>query len=278
MTEAQGIPADWTPPVGPLGDLTAAAGVRAKELGTVRRRLERIVEALPPVVGFAAALRSGPMVGVIAEIKRQSPSKGILDASLDAAARAAYYVDGGAAALSILTEPTRFGGRIEDLREVRQSVVAPTLRKDFIVHEWQLLESRAAGASAVLLIARALRPERLVALAGMAQDLGLELLIETRSEDELERACAVPHAVIGVNTRDLETLAIDIAVAERLLPLVPRDRVAVYESGVQHVVDVAHAAACGADAVLVGSVLTLASAPIDAVRALASVRRGAARG
>ena len=199
----------------------------------------------------------------------------MINEGMDAPARAAEYAAGGAAALSVLTEPTRFGGSLADLEAVRASVELALLRKDFITHEVQLLEARAAGASAVLLIARALPPERLRALAAVAHARGLECLVEIRSEAELEVALSVPGAVVGVNNRDLETLRIDDAVGRRLLPLVPPDRVAVYESGVTSVDDVARAADMGADAVLVGSILSAAHDGAAAVRALASVGRHA---
>jgi indole-3-glycerol phosphate synthase len=213
------------------------------------------------------------MVRVIAEIKRRSPSKGVINEAIVAGARAAAYGEGGAAALSVLTEPSRFGGSLEDLAQVRAAVGLPLLRKDFITDEVQLLEARVHGASAVLLIARALEPGRLAGLARAARATGLECLVEVRDERELERAIAVDAAAIGVNNRDLETLVIDPAVGARLVGRVPVDRIAVYESGIQGVADVERAAAAGADAVLVGSVLSAAADGAAAVRALAAVRR-----
>lgn len=227
---------------------------------------------LTPVASFAAALARSD-VAVIAEIKRRSPSKGALDDTLDAGVRAAQYSLGGAAALSILTEPSEFGGSLDDLAAARRSVAIPLLRKDVIVDEVQLLEARLAGASAVLLIARALRPHLFFALAAAARSIGLDLLLEVRDEAELERALGVPDGVIGVNNRNLETLAIDDRVSERLLRLVPPGRTAVYESGIQDADGVRRAAALGADAVLVGSALSVASSPEDAVRRLTGVPR-----
>ncbi|MEK0431327.1 MAG: hypothetical protein RL139_1131, partial [Gemmatimonadota bacterium] len=172
-------------------------------------------------------------------------------------------------------EPVRFGGALDDLTSARAAVPAPLLRKDFLVAPIQLLEARAHGASAVLLIARALPPAQLRDLALEAVALGLTPLIEVRTTPELSTALAVPQAVIGVNNRDLETLVIDPSVGARLIPLVPPDRVAVYESGVQSTADVERAAAAGADAVLVGSVLSVAADPVAAVTALAGVPRRA---
>ena len=257
-----------------MGELTAAAGERAARASAQADALREAVTAVPPGPDFAAALR-GDAVAVIAELKRRSPSKGALNESIDAAGRAVAYVRGGARALSILTEPVRFGGALDDLRSARASVPVPLLRKDFLVASVQLLEARAHGASAVLLIARALPPAHVRDLALEAVALGLTPLIEVRSTAELGTALDVPQAVIGVNNRDLETLVIDPAVGTRLIPMVPPDRVAVYESGVQSAADVEMAAAAGADAVLVGSVLSLASDPVATVTALAGVPRRA---
>lgn len=212
-------------------------------------------------------------VAVIAEVKRRSPSKGVINAGIDAGAQAAAYEAGGAAAISVLTEPERFGGSLDDIRAANAASRLAILRKDFITHRVQLVEARLAGASAVLLIARALEPERLVGLAGEARALGLAVLAEVRTEDELEVALSVPGAIIGVNNRDLETLVIEPEVGARLVPLVPSDRIAVYESGVRTRADVERAAGLGADAVLVGSVLSGAADAATAVRSLIGVPR-----
>jgi indole-3-glycerol phosphate synthase len=277
LPEAQDIAAletSWTFPAGPLGELTAAAELRARALDSSAAVLERSAKLAPPVASFAAALRSGS-VAIIAELKRRSPSKGVINETLDVPARAVEYVAAGAAALSVLTEPVRFGGSLDDLRAARAAVGVPLLRKDFIVNRLQLLEARAAGASAVLLIARALPPERRTALAAEAQELGLDVLLEVRSERELEHALGVTHAVIGINNRNLETLVIDDAVSARLLPLVPTHRTAVYESGVSARADVERAAALGADAVLVGSALSSSGDGRGAAALLVGVARRA---
>jgi indole-3-glycerol phosphate synthase len=236
--------------------------------------LERLAEACGPIASFHDALRA-PTVQIIAEIKRQSPSKGVLNASINVGERAQAYISGGAAALSVLTEPTRFGGSLDDLRGAHGVVSAPLLRKDFIVDRIQLLEARIAGASAVLLIARALAPEHFARLAAEASALGLDLLLEVRTERELESALRVSHGVIGINNRNLETLAIDDAVSARLLPLVPADRIAVYESGITDRSGVERAGAMGANAVLIGSSLSIAADGVAAVRALTGVTRSA---
>lgn len=271
MPEAQAS-FNWYPPAGPLGELTEASRGRARESALARAELEAIVSVLPPAPGFAAALRR-EHVAVIAELKRSSPSKGVLAAGLDAGARTVAYEAGGAAALSILTEPSRFGGSLSDLRDARTAVRLPLLRKDFITDEIQLLEARAYGASAALLIARALAPDELERLGVAASAIGLEPLIEIRDERELERALRVPRAVIGVNNRDLETLIIHPEVGARMIPLVPSERVAIYESGITDTDGVRRAAEVGADAVLIGSSLSTAADPVATVRALASVTR-----
>lgn len=221
---------------------------------------------------FADALR-GPTVAVIAEVKRRSPSKGTLNDAIAAGPRAAAYVAGGAAAISVLTEPDRFGGSLGDLAAVSAAVQVPVLRKDFIVDAVQLYEAVRFGAAAVLLIARALEPARASELAAQASALGLGILFEVRDETELARAVAVRDCVIGVNTRNLETLAIDAAVGDRLLPMVPPGRIAIYESGVASRADVERAAGLGADAVLVGSALSSRPDAAAAVAALAGVPR-----
>lgn len=280
MPETQGsaaVTVAWTFPQGPLGELTAAAELRAQALARSAAELEHAARAAGPVPSFAAALRRAAdgtsTVAVIAELKRRSPSKGAINETLDIPSRAADYAAAGAAALSVLTEPVRFDGSLDDLRAARAAVRIPLLRKDFIVHRVQLAEARAAGASAVLIIARALPPERRVALAGDALELGLDVLLEVRDERELDHALGVAHAVIGINNRNLETLVIDDAVSARLLPRVPPERTAVYESGVNRRADVERAAALGADAVLVGSALSSSSDGGSAVAGLAGVKR-----
>jgi indole-3-glycerol phosphate synthase len=209
----------------------------------------------------------------VAEIKRRSPSRGSINSGLNAESQAAAYAGGGAAALSVLTESAHFGGSIEDLRSVAATVTIPVLRKDFCVDTLQLLEAKAFGAAAVLLIARALPPSLLAELAASAAEIGLETLVEVRSETELARALALGAAIIGINNRDLESLDINPEVSRRLVPMVPPDRLAVYESGVASRADVESAAACGADSVLVGSALSAAADPRAMVVSLTGVSR-----
>lgn len=221
---------------------------------------------------LAAALRRAD-VAVIAEIKRRSPSRGTLDATIDAAERARTYEDAGAAALSVLTEPDHFGGAAEDLARAAAAVAIPVLRKDFLLDPLQLLEARALGAAAGLLIVRALPPGDLERMVTAGNDAGLELLVEVRDDAELERAVLAGARIIGVNTRNLETLEIDAAVGSRLVRQLPAGVVAVYESGIGGRADVERAADAGADAVLVGSALSAAGEPGAMLRSLAGVPR-----
>jgi indole-3-glycerol phosphate synthase len=258
-----------------LGRIVAEAEARVRELRRSPRaasELERSAAAMPPAPPFAAALR-GSTLAVIAEVKRRSPSKGEINGGIAAAAQVLAFTRGGAAAISVLTEPVHFGGSLADIEEARRSTPLPLLRKDFLVDELQLLEARAAGASAALLIARALSPQALGRLAAFARELGLEPLLEVRSEAELERALASDARVVGVNTRDLETLAMEPEVRDRLIPLIPAGCIAVAESGIVSATDVRHVAELGADAVLVGSSLSTAATPEHAVRALTGVPR-----
>lgn len=263
----------WKSPGGVLGRILAETKDRVRALETSRELLHQTALATAAPPAFAASLR-GQDVALIAEIKRRSPSKGSINAHLSPERQASAYAEGGASAISVLTEPAHFGGSLADLSDARRGTAAlPLLRKDFIIDSLQVAEARAAGASAVLLIARALSPEHLPDLVAAVQSHGLESLVEVRSEDELDRALALPVSVIGVNSRDLESLDVDRSVSARLLPLIPGDRIAVAESGVSSVEDVASYAHMGADAVLVGSALSASGDPVALVRQLAGVPR-----
>ena len=262
----------WSPPDGTLGLISRQAEARASALEDRRAELEQQASTAAPAPSLAHALRTAS-VGLLAEVKRRSPSKGAIGESLDALEQARAYAAGGAAGVSILTEPEHFGGSVDDLRRVRTGLGLPVLKKDFHIAAVQLLEARALGSSAALLIARALAPDRLNRLAAYGRELGLELLVEVRDEDELARALDAGATMVGVNNRDLETLAIDPGTAERIIPRIPAGIVAVAESGVRVRGDVERYAACGADAVLVGSVLSAAPDPVRATRELAGVPR-----
>lgn len=267
----------WVAPAGVLGGIIREAGPRVEALRRRRRAIEAAAAAAPTRPSFASALRTAH-VAVIAEVKRRSPSKGVIRAGLSAAEQAHRYECGGASAVSILTEPAHFGGSAEDLESARSAVQIPVLRKDFTVDTLQIIEARALGASAVLLIARALHPDTLTALARHALDLGVEPLVEVRSRAELDVALEAGARVVGVNARDLETLILDRDLAATLLPLIPPEVIAVAESGVIGVEDVLRLAGSGADAVLVGSSVSAAPDPVAAVRALAAVPRTRSRG
>jgi indole-3-glycerol phosphate synthase len=221
---------------------------------------------------FRAALRR-PHLAVIAEVKRRSPSAGSIREDLDPAERAALYAAHGAAAISILTDTPYFGGSVQDLRAAAERCALPLLRKDFIIDEVQILEARAAGASAVLLIVRILTGQRLEQLLRCAEVLGLDALVEVHTRVELATALDAGATVIGVNSRDLDTFAVDIDTAWKLLAEVPIDRIAVAESGLVERQDVARAAEAGADAVLIGTALSAAESPAVLLRELSMVPR-----
>lgn len=231
----------------------------------------------PPAPSLLAALRGGT-VAVIAEVKRRSPSRGSIAPTLDAVAQAEAYANGGAVAVSILTEPAHFGGSIEDLRNVRAGLRIPALKKDFHVTVIQLVEARFLGASAALLIARALSPQRLKELMEHGRAIGLELLVEVRDEWELERALQTGATMVGVNNRNLETLEIEPDTAARIIPKIPPSVLSVAESGVKTRDDVERYAAVGADAVLVGSALSASPDPAAATEELVGVTRKARHG
>src|SRR5690606_13928513 len=203
--------------------------------------------APPPFLGDAA---TRPTISVISEVKRRSPSLGAINESLDPVALVASYAHGGAAAISVLTEVAHFGGAVEDLSAVARAVSLPVLRKDFILAESQIVEARALGAAAVLLIVRALPGRALEDLLTATRRWGLAALVEGHTRSELDRATEAGAEIIGVNSRDLDTLVIDTERAMELLASVPADRAAIAESGMSSVTDVELAAQAGADAVL----------------------------
>ena len=257
-----------------LDSILAATRTRVAALRPRTRELERQAAQAPPSRPFAAAL-GGTTIGVIAEVKRRSPSAGAIAVDLDPVAHAAAYVRGGAVAISVLTDQAHFGGSLEDLERVVRAVSCPVLRKDFILDELQLLEARVAGASAILLIVRAMDARRLRELARAAHDLGLGVLVEAHDAAELDSAVAAAPTAIGVNSRDLATFTVDHAGAERLVARVPSHIPAVAESGIEGRADVERFAAAGADLVLVGTAVARTADPATAVRHLCGVpRRG----
>jgi len=233
------------------------------------RPLERQAENQVPR-GFRRGLESKSQNGiaVIAELKRASPSRGLIRSDFDSASLAKELEAAGAAALSILTDEEFFQGSLENLRRASASTKLPCLRKDFIVDEFQLLEARANGADAVLLIVAALSPEELELLAGRAREYGLDVLCEVHDEEELRRAEDAGCTLIGVNSRDLRTFKVDLQTAFRLADSIPKTALRVAESGINNGTDIARLRAAGYQAFLIGESLMKAKSPGEALKGL----------
>jgi indole-3-glycerol phosphate synthase len=241
--------------------------VAAREQQVPLERIrKRAAAASPPLDAYTALRRPG--VGVIAEVKRSSPSRGQLAEIADPAELAGEYAAGGARWVSVLTEGRWFGGSLDDLAEVRAAVEIPVLRKDFVVSSYQVHEARAYGADVVLLIVAALEQKVLVGLLERVESLGMTALVEVHTEDEADRALEAGARVIGVNARNLRTLEVDRSVFERIAPGLPNHVVKIAESGVRGTHDLIRYAAAGADAVLVGEGLVTQKSPRDAVAEL----------
>jgi indole-3-glycerol phosphate synthase len=236
-----------------------------------RRRLsdlERDLPAAPAARDFAGAIRA-PGISLIAEVKRRSPSKGPIRTEIDPAEVAASYESGGARALSVLTEPEFFGGSLEDLRLAREATALPALRKDFVIDLYQVVEARAAGADAILLIVLALPDRGLLGdLAAAAAEYGMAALVEVHDERELDAAFAIDTELIGVNQRDLTSFTVDRGLAIRLRRRVPPPVALVAESGIAGRSDVAALEEAGVDAILVGEALMRAEDPAAAAAEL----------
>jgi indole-3-glycerol phosphate synthase len=219
--------------------------------------LERRVTKQSAAKDFAAALK-GDHVRLIAEVKKASPSRGIISANFDPVGMASVYAQNGAAAISVLTESRYFQGSLETLDHIGEALGArrsPLLRKDFIFDPYQVYESRAHGADALLLIASVLGRVELEGLIGLAHGLGMKCLVEAHDEAELDAALATSAVIIGINNRDLKTFRVDLGTTERLRPGIPKDRIVVSESGIRTPADMERLRACGVDAVLVGEAL-----------------------
>ncbi|MFQ5679184.1 MAG: bifunctional indole-3-glycerol phosphate synthase/phosphoribosylanthranilate isomerase [Gemmatimonadota bacterium] len=236
-----------------LDAILAAKRAEISRLRGQERGLARRAADAPPARAFEPALRLGDRVAVIAEFKRRSPSAGPLAPEANVADVVAAYERGGASALSVLTDRSHFGGSLADLRAARDAASIPVLRKDFLLEPVQLLESRAAGADAVLLIARALEDGRLREMVAAGEELGMAALVEVHDREEVERALAAGARIVGVNARDLASFEVDLPRALELVAGISEDRVAVAESGIGDAADAAAAGHSGADAVLVGS-------------------------
>ncbi|MBI2872358.1 MAG: indole-3-glycerol phosphate synthase TrpC [Chloroflexi bacterium] len=256
-----------------LDDILAA---KRRDLERSRRNvpladLEARIKSVPPPANFSGALM-GDRVRLIAEVKKASPSRGLLCPDFDPARLARTYAENGAAAISVLTEVDHFQGSLEHLAQVKEVVRGyglPVLRKDFIFDPYQLCEARAHGADAALLIVAILSPGQLGELFAAAQGLWLQCLVEVHSQAELETTLEAGAEVIGINHRDLRTFRVDLSLTERLRPLIPGGKVVVAESGITSAADVARFRALGVNAVLVGEALVTAPDVAAKVRELA---------
>jgi indole-3-glycerol phosphate synthase len=236
------------------------------------RLAEAATQQAPPL-DFAAALRQ-PGVSLIAEVKRASPSRGLLHPELDPGQLAVTYVEGGAAAISVLTDERFFQGSLSDLAAVKAALrqtgrEVPILRKDFILDAYQIYQARAYEADAVLLIAAILEAEELARLLALARELGMEALVEVHREEELDRVLPLGPSIIGVNNRNLHDFSVDVAATLRLRPHIPRSIILVSESGIRCRADVERLARAGVDAILVGEALVTAEDVVSKIRELA---------
>lgn len=259
-----------TRPVSVIGEIVALTRARVHE----QRRampLDRIL-SMAPTPGarrsFSRALQREGRVNVIAEYKRRSPSRGLIRADLHPVQAAQAYESAGATALSVLTEPEYFGGRLDDLQEARSATLLPSLRKDFIVDSYQVWESWIAGTDALLLIVAALSDAELGTLLESAEEASIDALVEVHDEEELRRALGAGARIVGVNNRDLRGLEVSLETSVRLAPAVPDDVLAVAESGLKTGDDVRRLRDLGYDAFLIGEHLMQAPEPGAALEAL----------
>jgi indole-3-glycerol phosphate synthase len=251
-----------------LAELVAGALEDAgeREASTPLAEVERRALAAPAALDALAFLAPSERVKVIAEVKRASPSRGDLAAIADPASLAAQYAEGGASAISVLTEGRRFKGSLADLEAVRARVQVPVLRKDFIATEYQVLEARASGADLVLLIVAALDQATLVRLHDLVIELGMTPLVETHDATEVSRTVDLGARLVGVNARDLSTFELDRDLFGRLVDRIPEGVIRIAESAVKTPADVAHYRSAGADVVLVGEALVTGGDPVTAIK------------
>jgi indole-3-glycerol phosphate synthase len=261
-------------------DILASIAVYKRQEVAQRRRsisigaLDHLIAQVGPTRGFAAALEAGRPEGglaLIAEVKKASPSKGLIRPDFEPAAIAAAYWAGGATCLSVLTDGPSFQGSEEHLRAARAAAALPCLRKDFLLDPWQVAESRAVGADAVLVILAMVDDSLARDLMAEASRLTLDVLVETHDEQEVERAVALGAKLVGINNRDLRTFVTDLEVTERLVPLLPPNCCIVTESGIGSAADAARMASAGASAMLVGESLMRHADVAAATRALLAI-------
>jgi len=253
--------------------LTRIVEAKRKRLEVAKMRVpepivKRMAETAKAVPSFRAALETPQPVRIIAEVKKASPSKGVLKSDLDPATQAASYASAGASAISVVTEEDFFQGDLGWIRTINEASKLPVLRKDFVYEPFQVYETRASGASAILLIVAMLQPAELKDLVTLATKMKLDALVEVHDETELAEALEAGALLIGVNNRDLKTFNVDIQTSVRLAKLIPDDRLLIVESGIHNKADVDLLLASGADAFLIGEHFLTASDPAAAIRGL----------
>jgi len=256
--------------------LSSIVGTKREEVAALRERsgtLRAALASAPPVRGFRRGLLAAEGVALVAECKRRSPGAGPIRPDLDPIGLAETYARAGAAALSVLTDGPWFGGSLDDLEAVRRTTPLPILRKDFTLDPLQIVEARAAGADAILLIVRILSDDMLAALHADATALGMDVLVEVHDRAELERAVDLGADLIGINNRDLSTFTTDLDTTLRLLGAVPDGVTVISESGIRSVEDVERLGAAGVRGILVGEALLKAPDPGVMAGALAGVAR-----
>ena len=251
-----------------LEEILSVKRAEVERLRTIADRLAEQAFAVTDFRGFRAALqRPDNQLAIIGEVKKASPSAGVIDSNFDPIEKAKDYERQGAEAISVVTDKTFFQGSVADLTAVHDAVSVPVLRKDFVVDEIQIVQSAAAGADAILLIVAALTQVELLHLIETASARHLDVLVEIHSVEELHRAVDVGAQIIGINNRDLATFEVDLSVTERLSELVSDDIVLVSESGFKTAEDVARVCGCGVDAILVGESLMRGETTIEQLRA-----------
>ena len=253
--------------------LTRIIEAKQKRLPLAKMRVpepivKRMAETAKPVPSFHEALQRTDRVRIIAEVKKASPSKGVLKADLDPAKQAAAYAQAGACAISVVTEEDFFQGDLGWISKIADASRLPVLRKDFVFEPFQVYETRAAGASAILFIVAMLQPAELKDLISLARQLKLDALVEVHDEVELDEALEAGASIVGVNNRDLKTFHVDLQTSVRLANRIPDDRLFIVESGIHNRADVELLLGSGADAFLIGEHLLTSADPADAIRGL----------